>query len=461
MVKIVDGLVAFALVSCAMLWADQGHLPKGDLADFLGTRITLLNACLCGLLILFWMKCLGWLGLYRRASSDMSRPIIPTLLGTGLITAVLALYLRNLHPGESIRAIALSFFSAAIVYEAGRVLFCKLYARLESGEPERVIIFGTGRRASKAWRELRTRHHRSKVLLGFFDDRSTASMPPDIAGQFLGGPKDLSEYLLHNIVDEMIIATPMRSCYDMTQQAISISEAAGVRVVCLNDMFRLSHGMKRASSVFFGLNPQDERHEVAQMLKRVFDATCASIGLILLAPLFLVIGVAVKLTSPGPVFFTQLRYGHGRRQFRMYKFRSMVRDAPALMMELEKHNEAQGPIFKMRNDPRVTPLGQFLRSTSLDELPQLWNVLIGDMSLVGPRPMSLRDVSLFNEAQLLRRFSVRPGITGRWQVAGRSSLNFDQWIALDFSYIDEWTLGLDLQILAQTVPAVLRRHGAV
>jgi lipopolysaccharide/colanic/teichoic acid biosynthesis glycosyltransferase len=131
------------------------------------------------------------------------------------------------------------------------------------------------------------------------------------------------------------------------------------------------------------------------------------------------------------------------------------------MASLEHHNEAQGPIFKIKNDPRITPFGRFLRTTSLDELPQLWNVLAGDMSLVGPRPMSVRDVSLFTEAQLMRRFSVRPGITGIWQVSGRSSLTFDQWMKLDFAYLDEWSLALDLRILARTVPAVLARSGSV
>ena len=145
----------------------------------------------------------------------------------------------------------------------------------------------------------------------------------------------------------------------------------------------------------------------------------------------------------------------------MFKFRSMVANADQLQASLEGQNEARGPIFKIAQDPRITPLGKFLRRTSLDELPQLWNVLIGDMSIVGPRPMSVRDVSLFSDAQLMRRFSVRPGITGSWQVSGRSSLSFDHWVLLDFSYIDQWSLALDFKILLRTVPAVLKRSGAV
>jgi exopolysaccharide biosynthesis polyprenyl glycosylphosphotransferase len=206
--------------------------------------------------------------------------------------------------------------------------------------------------------------------------------------------------------------------------------------------------------------PKDDKHAAAESLKRALDIFVAASGLVLLAPIFFLIALAVKITSPGPVFFVQERYGFRRRRFQMWKFRSMVSNAPDLMAQLETQNEASGPIFKIKNDPRITPLGRFLRRTSLDELPQLWNVFLGDMSLVGPRPMSTRDVSRFEHAQLMRRFSVRPGITGMWQVVGRGSLSFEQWISLDFSYIDQWSFALDLKILARTVPAVLKRSGA-
>jgi lipopolysaccharide/colanic/teichoic acid biosynthesis glycosyltransferase len=170
--------------------------------------------------------------------------------------------------------------------------------------------------------------------------------------------------------------------------------------------------------------------------------------------------IAIKATSPGPVLFVQERYGLRRRRFRMLKFRTMTQGAEALQPLLELQNEASGPVFKIQNDPRTTRLGRFLRRSSLDELPQLVNVLRGEMSLVGPRPLPERDVLRFADPWLMRRFSVPPGLTGLWQVSGRCTLKFDEAIALDLKYIDQWSLGLDLTILARTLPAVVKGTGA-
>jgi len=182
--------------------------------------------------------------------------------------------------------------------------------------------------------------------------------------------------------------------------------------------------------------------------------------LVLLLPVFLIVPILIRLDSPGPAFFVQQRLGLNKRRFSLYKFRTMVRDAEKLQQELEELNEADGPVFKIRNDPRITRIGRFLRTTSIDELPQLFNVLKGDMSLVGPRPLPVRDYEGFDRHWFNRRFSVRPGITCTWQVDGRSDLPFDKWIKLDLQYIDNWSLPLDLRILLKTVPAVLRGRGA-
>jgi lipopolysaccharide/colanic/teichoic acid biosynthesis glycosyltransferase len=177
-------------------------------------------------------------------------------------------------------------------------------------------------------------------------------------------------------------------------------------------------------------------------------------------PFLLVIAILIKLTSPGPVFFIHDRVGLNKRRFPLIKFRTMIPDAEEKMAELEERNEVSGPGFKIKNDPRITKIGKFLRKTSIDELPQLWNVLKGDMSIVGPRLLPARDYNGFDEDWHRRRFSVRPGITCLWQINGRSDISFDKWMALDMKYIDHWSLWLDVKILILTVPAVLRGSGA-
>jgi lipopolysaccharide/colanic/teichoic acid biosynthesis glycosyltransferase len=182
--------------------------------------------------------------------------------------------------------------------------------------------------------------------------------------------------------------------------------------------------------------------------------------ILLFSPLFLIVALLTKVTSPGPAFFTQERLGLNKRRFRMYKFRTMVIDAEERQADLEELNEADGPVFKIKSDPRITPIGKLLRKASIDELPQLFSVLKGDMSLVGPRPLPVRDFEGFDQDWHRRRFSVRPGITCLWQVNGRSDILFEDWMKLDMQYIDNWSLSLDFKILLMTVPAVLKGSGA-
>lgn len=192
--------------------------------------------------------------------------------------------------------------------------------------------------------------------------------------------------------------------------------------------------------------------------KRAIDATGALVGLVLLSPLLFAIALAIKLTSRGPVFFRQNRIGQGGRRFTIYKFRSMVAGAEALQAALLAMNEQDGPAFKIHRDPRITPLGRLLRKTSLDELPQLWNVLVGDMSLVGPRPLPCSQAAACEQWQH-RRLDVAPGLTCIWQVKGRSRVTFAEWIRMDLRYVTARSLALDLRLLVQTVPAVLAGSG--
>jgi len=194
-------------------------------------------------------------------------------------------------------------------------------------------------------------------------------------------------------------------------------------------------------------------------LKRAFDIAGSLLLLLLFSPALLLIALAVKLTSRGPIIYRSMRPGIGGEPFACFKFRTMYEDAEDLQPELEKHNEKGGAIFKIRRDPRVTPVGQFLRRWSLDELPQLWNVLRGEMSLVGPRPLPQRDFDRLADWHR-KRYLVLPGITGLWQVSGRSELDFDELVRLDFLYLENWSVFLDLSILLKTIPAVIKAKGA-
>ena len=187
-----------------------------------------------------------------------------------------------------------------------------------------------------------------------------------------------------------------------------------------------------------------------EAIKRLIDITCSFVGILVLSPLFIIIAIIIKFTSKGPVFFSQKRVGKYGREFDMYKFRSMVVNAEELKEKLAAQNEMSGPMFKMKDDPRVTKVGKFIRKTSLDELPQLWNVLKGDMSLVGPRPSLPKEVAQF-EDWMYKRLEVKPGLTCYWQVSGRNNIDFEDWMKLDVKYVEERNLWIDIKLICKTV----------
>ena len=275
---------------------------------------------------------------------------------------------------------------------------------------------------------------------------------PD-AESVLGRVSQLEQILDDNVIDEIIFAVP-RERLASVEGAFRIcqEQGAGARV-CL-DLFDGSGGhvslgeMDGLPMIAFTRAPTDE---VALLFKRGFDVLASSVAILLLSPLFIATAIAIRIDSPGPVFFRQVRVGRSGRSFKMLKFRSMHIDAEARIESLRQYNEASGPVFKMRNDPRITRVGRFIRRTSLDELPQFLNVLSGEMSIVGPRPPLPNEVKQYKRWQR-RRLSVKPGITCTWQVSGRSDISFDQWMALDLQYIDTWSLWQDIQILLPDHP---------
>jgi len=326
----------------------------------------------------------------------------------------------------------------------------------------RVLIIGTGCRAKELSENVRSQSEWGIEIIGHLDPDAKR-----IGGNVLGAPvigtiSDIESILKSNVVDEVIIAIP-RSLLADAEPIAQACEQEGIKLRFMADLFNLE--VARTNLIKLGKTPILTMEPVAQdeiklMIKRFFDLTLTILAMPIVIPLMALIAIAIKLDSPGPVFFVQQRVGLKKRLLPLFKFRSMYLDAEARLKEIEHLNEAEGPIFKMKNDPRVTRIGKFLRKSSLDELPQLFNVLRGEMSLVGPRPMSIRDVDLFDKGIQRKRFSVKPGITCLWQISGRSNLPFAKWLELDLKYIESWTLWLDIKILFRTLPAVLLSKGA-
>jgi len=325
------------------------------------------------------------------------------------------------------------------------------------------LVIGCGSRAQRLVQTIHDSPDLKTHVMGYLDRDKNKVGETFINVPVLGSVDDISQILEQNVIDEVIVAIPRSLIKDFGDIALACEEQ-GVNFRFMADMFDLE--VARMGLVHLGAIPlltfEPVAHdEISLFFKRMIDVVAVLLSLPLLIPTFFIIAILIKLDSRGPVFFVQERIGYRKRGFDMYKFRSMYTETKLTEEELESMNEADGPIFKIANDPRATRIGRFIRKTSLDELPQLINVLKGDMSLVGPRPMSLRDVNRFDRSIQRKRFSVRPGLTCLWQVSGRSDLNFDQWLELDLEYISRWSLGLDFKILLQTIPAVIVARGAV
>jgi exopolysaccharide biosynthesis polyprenyl glycosylphosphotransferase len=282
------------------------------------------------------------------------------------------------------------------------------------------------------------------------------SMPPTIISE-------LQSMLATEPVDEVFISLPMDKYGHVIEAVVQLCQEQGI-VVRVQPDLSLRTFVKPYIGEFNGVPFVTVRSVPPDgwplFIKRLIDVVGGAALLVGLAPLLAFAALLIKIDSPGPVLFRQVRVGLNKRRFQLLKFRTMVVGADHQQHGMEQLNEANGPVFKIKDDPRITRLGKFLRRYSIDELPQLFNVLNGDMSLVGPRPLPVRDVERINVQWHKRRFSVKPGITCLWQVNGRSDVTFDHWVQLDLEYIDKWCLGLDIKILIKTVPVVLRGSGA-
>jgi exopolysaccharide biosynthesis polyprenyl glycosylphosphotransferase len=453
------------LVAAIRVW----HLTEyTSFAAFFSMRIKLSNLLVfLGLFYCWHLIFLGF-GLYgSRRMGDRKQEAVVVLKAT-LAAALLLGFVAALF---RVRMITPEFLAAFWIVASATIILSRLglrellrQARMHGRNLRHVLIVGTNSRATEFAGAIEARPELGYQLLGFADEAWAGNRAFGASGKsIVSDLEHFSDYVRERVIDEVAIALPMKSFYTQAARIVAVCQEHGVIVRVLSDIFDLQRegvnknrfdGMAVAT-----ISPQSSEGW-PMLCKRLLDITLSSLLLALLAPLFFIAAALIKLDSDGPVLFAQDRVGLNKRRFRIYKFRTMACDAERKQGDLESLNEADGPVFKIKNDPRITRLGKVLRKTSIDELPQLVNVLMGDMSLVGPRPLPLRDYRGFDQDWVRRRFSVRPGITCLWQVNGRSSISFKEWMELDLHYIDHWSFWLDAKILAKTIPAVLKGAGA-
>ncbi|MGB4782183.1 sugar transferase [Candidatus Methylomirabilis sp.] len=413
-----------------------------------------------------WVFLLIFFNAYRSprgaSASDLCWAVTRAV-ATGLVLLFTLVFLLKLYYVSRVIVVAFGVLDTLALSGVRLGIVWYLQKSLRDGDNFRkVLIIGSGNRAKRLAETLLQSSEIGIQLVGYLDpDPARVGMTLH-GSEVLGTVDAITSVLKDHVIDEVILAVP-RGMIPNVEKIVYACEEEGVKVSLMADLFDVN--VAHLSLDQFDAIPLLTFESVAQeewklFVKRALDLLVAMIATPVLLLVMGIIALAIKLDSPGPVFFIQDRVGLHKRRFRMLKFRTMADGSERLQAELESMNEAEGPIFKIFNDPRVTRVGRFLRRTSLDELPQIFNVIRGEMSLVGPRPMALRDVNLFDRGIQRKRFSVKPGITCVWQISGRSNLPFSKWLELDLWYINHWSLWLDLQILLKTIPAVLRRDGA-
>ncbi|MBX7137300.1 MAG: sugar transferase [Oligoflexia bacterium] len=460
--------------------------------------------------LLYWNQRLGWhlqFGGERLAPlKDYFIVLVVALVGYLATLNILGAY-GSMRLSSSWRILRLSVLSSLIVFmllaatlfilkvDLSRsfvVMFCVLatlsitaerflvleflrFWRRRGRNFRNIIIAGSGEQAVRMAIEIHGRPELGLRIFGFADlstDTGGAKFAELRAalrragvqriGRLIEGTRQLESVVRENPIDEVIF-TDLTEVLPKVEEMVLLCAEQGIRSTIAADLFSI--GLVKSGISYFGSmplihfqTPPGDRWELA--LKRSIDVMLSGLILLLIFPLLLIIWVSIRFGSRGPAIFSQTRVGLNGRHFTMYKFRSMRVDAEKELQTLLSQNEMQGPVFKLSDDPRITPIGRLMRRYSLDELPQLWNVFRGDMSLVGPRPPVPGEVSMY-ERKDRRRLSMRPGMTCIWQVSGRNEIrDFSSWVKLDLEYIDNWSLSLDFMLLFRTIPAVLFGHGA-
>ena len=438
-----------------------------SLAEFLAMRVKIQNFLVFAVLLLIWHQIYVLFGMYasRRLAGrwDETVDILKvTTLGTSLILIAHLLAHIDLWTPEFL---AVFWLTATSTTTVGRLLMrvALRRARLRGRNLRDMLMVGTNPRAVQFARKMRDNQFLGYRVIGFVDQEwpgmaEFAQSGFSLASNF----DDLLVYLRSHVVDEVVVALPMRSLHSRATEVATICEEQGILVRFLSNLFDGTTSRPRVvvmedDSVITHSTLRPEGWAV--VIKRLVDIVVSAAMILLLLPVFLLTALLIKLTSPGPVFFIQKRLGLNKRHFGIYKFRTMVVDAEKQQAELLTINDSDGVLFKLRKDPRVTAVGAYLRRWSMDELPQLFNVFLGDMSLVGPRPAVPDEVAKYAD-HVRRRLVVKPGLTGLWQVNGRSDLSWDESVRLDLRYAENWSFALDLQILWKTISALVKGAGA-
>jgi exopolysaccharide biosynthesis polyprenyl glycosylphosphotransferase len=446
-------LVDLSLVVAALLGSTvlMGHsLQLGNLDLWL----------LLGVAGLGWLLVGTALCLYDPRFSDRAALDDLALVSIAVVSITGVLYLERLLIAEGMPVVALTFFPLLLwgsVVASRQLGFRRLAVREEPVDD--ALILGVGSMGRLTGEDLLKRGRRRVAGYLAFSTEQTLSHVP---GPVLGKVARLEEVLCQVPVDIVYIAGNAQKHGAEMQNAVKLCERFGIPFALPAHTFRMDRarpedGRAVADGFMHFVTHAPAPHQ--QAIKRLFDIISSAAALVALSPLLVGVAVAIKLTSRGPIFFKQKRVGLHGKTFDMLKFRSMVINAEELKEKLAALNEQTGPVFKMKNDPRITGIGRFIRKYSIDELPQLLNVLRGEMSVVGPRPPVPKEVEKYAAWQR-RRLSVRPGLTCIWQVSGRNQISFEDWMYLDMQYIDNWTLLTDLSLILKTVPVVVTGRGA-
>jgi len=447
----------------------ESHEAMVGLSDFLVMRVKVQNFAIFLMFLLIWHINFSFFGLYQsRRLSPRKKEIVDVLKATMMAVAIVAGAAQMLRIYMVTPLFVVVFWiGSSSTMVLGRILIRTLLVALRKrGRNLRnLLIIGANSRGIHFAEKLESDPELGYQVSGFIDEpgRADTEVFKKSGYRLLASLEDFVVYLRSSVVDEVAVFLPLKSFYLESSRIIALCEEHGIVARVPAQFFNLTLGRAEIEpleddtvlTIYTG-----GMRGLSVAVKRLIDIAISVALLTILFPLLFIVTILVKSTCKGPVFFIQERLGLNKRMFRLFKFRTMIADAENRLNELEDLNEADGPVFKMKHDPRITKLGKLLRKTSIDELPQLINVLKGDMSLVGPRPLPMRDYKGFDEDWERRRFSVRPGITCMCQVNGRSSIPFHKWMELDMEYIDRWSLWLDLMIILKTIPAVLKGVGA-